>query len=178
MKKPMQWVVRALCFGVTSAFLLGLAGKAAADSISFQLTSTQLTTTSGGTVTFDGTVTNNSGGNLNATDLFFNFFAFDPVSVTPIQDLGFPTNFLIPTGTTSAVVALFNVSLGTVAPGSVFPIQVQLEDVNFDLSTTQTATVSVPGVTTTPEPTTFLLLGTGLAVMFTARPKRKNSAAS
>jgi hypothetical protein len=70
-------------------------------------------------------------------------------------------------------VALFDVALGTVAPGSIFPILVQLEDVNVDLSATQTATVSVPGGVSMPEPATFLLLGTGLCGLFVLRRSRR-----
>jgi PASTA domain len=112
--------------------------------ISFQLTTTSLTTTSNGTVTFQGTVTNNSGADLNATDLFFNFCGFNNDSVTPSQDLGNVNEFLIPNGSTTAVVNLFEVRLGSVPAGSSFQIQVQLEDANSELSTAQAVLVSTP----------------------------------
>jgi hypothetical protein len=99
--------------------LLGAACRANADPISFHLTSIQITTMSGATATFDGTVTNDSGVALNASDFFFNFLGFDPVSVNPIQDLGVTTDFLIPNGTTTSVVALFDVMLGAVPAGSI-----------------------------------------------------------
>lgn len=136
-----------------------------ADPISFNLSSSTLTTTSGGTVTFDGTVTNDSGTDFNASDFFFNFSGYDFISVSPDQDLGVGTDFVIPSGTTSATVALFDVRLGNVPAGSSFPIQVQLEDFNSDLSSTQTVTVSAPaGVTGVPEPLVSWLLFTGLII--------------
>jgi hypothetical protein len=92
---------------------------------------------------FDGTVTNNLGGALNATDFFFNLFGFDPASVNPIHDLGVASDFLIPNGTTFRVVALFDVILGVVPAGSSFPVDVVLQDINSDLSITQTVMESV-----------------------------------
>jgi hypothetical protein len=159
---------------LTGMCLCALATPAAsrADGISFELSSVTLTTTSGGTVTFDGAITNDSGGALNASDLFFNFFGFDPASVNPIQDLGVSLDFLIPNGTTSSLVALFDVTLGLVPTGSSFAIEVQLEDINSDLSATEMVSVSVPGsVTGTPEPAGFLLLGAGLVGLFGIRRK-------
>jgi hypothetical protein len=166
-----RWVVRMLALG---AMLLGAANRTEADPISFHLTSIQITTTSGSTVTFDGTVTNDSGGSLKASDFFFNFFGFDPVSVNPIQDLGIASDFLIPNGTTSGVVALFDVMLGAVPADSNFPLDVVLQDVNADTSAMQTITLSVPGsVTQTPEPATLLLTATGLVVSLINQRKRK-----
>ena len=141
-----------------------------ASSISFQLSSTSLETSSGGTATFTGTVTNATGGDLNASDFFFNFANYDFASVTPVQDLGFPMDFPIPTGTTSPTVALFDVMLGAVPPDSFFTVDVQLEDINFDLTSPQTVTVFVPD---TPEPSTMLLFGSGLAGIWLKRRKRR-----
>jgi hypothetical protein len=118
-----------LAVGAIGAMLLGAASRTKADPISFDLTSSQITTTSGSTLTFDGTVTNNSGGALNATDFLFNFFGFDPASVNPIQHLGVASDFLIPNGTTSRMVALFDVILGVVPAGSSFPVDVVLQDI-------------------------------------------------
>lgn len=169
-----QWAVQTLALGAIGTVLLGAASTTKADPISFHLTSIQITTTSGSTVTFDGTVTNDSGGSLKASDFFFNFFGFDPVSVSPIQDLGVASNFLIPNGATSGVVALFDVMLGAVPAGSSFPLDVVLQDTNSDLSTQQGVTVSVSGsVTQTAEPATLLLLTTGLLVPFAVRRKPK-----
>src|SRR5215469_326370 len=143
---------------------------ACADGISFQLSNSSLSTSSGGTVTFTGTITNGSGGDLNASDLFFNFANFDPASVTPTQVLPSPVDFLIPNGVTSGVVDLFDMMLGSVAAGSTFLMDVQLEDINNDLSAIQTVTVSVPGsVVSTPEPASFALTLSGLIGLVVAR---------
>lgn len=130
--------------------------------ISFDLTALSLATTAGDTVSFTGAVTNDSGGDLNASDFFFNFFGFDPSAVTPSQDLGVVTDFLIPNGTSSGLVELFDVQLGSVAPGSIFPIDVQLEDTNSDLSDVQTVFVSNGPVTGIPEPSILVMVGIGM----------------
>jgi hypothetical protein len=128
------------------AFVVGavlITPVARAGSISLQLANDTLATTSGGTVTFQGRVTNNSGQDLNASDFFFNFVGFDPTSVAVIQDLGVASDVPVPNGTTSDVLAVFDVTVGPVPPGSSFQAQVQLEDVSFDLTPMQTITVLV-----------------------------------
>lgn len=158
---------------LTGMCLCALATPAAsrADGISFELLSTTLTITSGGTVTFDGTITNDSGGDLNASDFFFNFLGFDPTAVTPNQDIGVVIDFLIPNGTTSALVALFDVTLGSVPDGSTFPIELQLEDIKLDLSDLQTVTVTTGGTPPPPipEPSTLILLVAALVTLSAAR---------
>ena len=106
--------------------------------------------TSGGTVVFEGTVTNDSGANLAASDFFFNFFGFNR-AVTPTQLLGTP-DFALPNGSTSAAVDLFSVTVGAAPNGAKFTIEVSLEDVNSDLSSSQTVSVTVSGTAVVPEP--------------------------
>jgi hypothetical protein len=127
---------------------------AKADSISFQLQNLVQTAVSGGDAIFEETVTNQSGTDLDASNFFFNFSAFDFVSVNPVQGLGV-ADFTIANGTTSGVVDLFEVFVGIAPPGSDFPIDVQLEDALTDLSAVQTVTVSVPGTPSVPEPHTL-----------------------
>jgi hypothetical protein len=136
-------------------------GYAWGSGISFDLTSSSVAIVAGGTITFTGTVTNNSGADLDASDFFFNFFGYDPSSVTPFQDLGVVTDFLIPSGATSFRVPLFDITLVSVSAGPSFPVEVELEDVNNDLSEVQTVTVSTAS-TIVPEPRAPWLLAVGL----------------
>lgn len=157
MESPLRHRLFTVAFFSLSLFLLTFPREAMADAISVQISNSALATASGGTVTFDGTVTNSSGFDLNASDLFFNFFEFDPL-ITPTQDLGVVTDFLIPNNSTSPEVALFHISLGGAAPGSNFPAKFQLEDTLGDQSVTKTVTVSVLGSTPISEPPTCVLL--------------------
>lgn len=166
----MRSMLRFICIVVLLAGCSFAPQMARASSISFQLSSTSIETSSGGTATFTGTVMNATGVDLNASDFFFNFANYDFASVTPVQDLGFPMDFPIPNGTTSPSVALFDVMLGAVPPGSFFTVDVQLEDSNFDFTSSQTVAVFVPD---TPEPSTILLFGSGLAGIWLKRRKRR-----
>jgi hypothetical protein len=142
--------IRYLTAVLAVPFLAGYSAKA--DGISFQLVDSSLDATSGGSVTFQGTVTNQSGADLNASDFFFNFFGYDFNSVNPVQDLG-GTDFAIPNGSTSGTVDMFDVFVGQVPLGSTFPIEVQLQDALSDVSSIQTVSVSVPSDSSTiPEP--------------------------
>jgi hypothetical protein len=154
-----------LCPFALAAALLGAAPGARADTISFQLSDTTLSVTSPGSVTFFGTVTNQSGVDLNASDFFFNFSGFDPAAVTPSQDLGVATDFPILTAPTSALTDLCSVTVSAVSPGARFPLEVQMQDINNDLSATETVNVVVP----VPLPDTALLLACGLIAFWVAR---------
>jgi hypothetical protein len=137
---------------LSSLFAVFLAvSLARADVISFDLLHLDVNTAGGGDAIFQGTVTNNSGTDLNASDFFFNFIGFDFSFVNPVQDLGL-TDFTIPDNTTSGVVNLFEIFVGAASPRSGFPVDVQLEDAASDLSSIQKVTVSIPSSAAVPEP--------------------------
>jgi hypothetical protein len=148
-----------------------LAPSAFADGISFQLSEPALTIASGATVTFTGTVTNSSGGDLNASDFFFNFFGFDPAALNPNQDLGVSGDFSIPNGTTSGLVALFDVTFGSGSNGTTFPLDALLEDINGDVSNSQVVTLSTSGAPPPPvsEPSSFFLLASAVVTLIGLR---------
>jgi len=174
MNAPPRWSKVWYSLGGVLGFILLTATPARADGIAFQLVASTLTATSNGTATFTGTITNGSGADLNATDFFFNFFNYDPTSITPNQLLGTSTDFSVGNGTTTSILDLFNVQLGTALSGSTFPIAVQLQDANGDLSAIETLDIVVSGGSTgggggggtpIPEPASLLLLGSGLALV-------------
>lgn len=122
--------------------------RADGGGISLDIQSTALTASADGTVTFSGTITNNSGAPLNASDFFFNFFGFDPALLTPVQDLGVGSDFTIANGSTSSITALFDALLGNAAPGAILPFGVNLEDANGDLTGTINLQVKIEGSST------------------------------
>jgi hypothetical protein len=142
-------LIAILCLILTVWF----ASPVFADGISFDLPESTVTGTSGGTATFLGTVTNNSGTDLMASDFFFNFFGYDFSLVTPI----------------------FSVLL------SVWSHRVQLSRFKSSSKTltsdAQTVTVSVPtsgGGTSVPEPPSLPLFVVGLCAVCVAHRKFKN----
>ena len=172
MRSHARWSKFCYSLGGVLGFLFLTATSARTDGIAFQLAASTLTAASNGTATFTGSVTNGSGLDLNATDFFFNFFNYDPTSVTPNQLLGTSTDFSIGNGTITSILDLFNIQLGTVSAASTFLVDVQLQDSNGDLSAIETVDVTVSGGsngggggTPTPEPATLVLLGSGLALV-------------
>ena len=147
-----------LMFGMLS--LITFPFRSRADSLDLALSSLVATGQPGGTVDFSGVITNTTGSDLSSTDLFLNFSGFDPTSLDVNQILG-STIFTLPNFTFSPTVDLFSVAIGNGAPAGTYPLQVQLEDVNNDVSKLETVDVNVMS-RTVPEPSSALLLLSGL----------------
>lgn len=122
----------------------------------------------GSTFTFQGSILNNTGHSVSTTDLFFNFAGFDPEFVSPQQLLGgVPATFA--NGATSPNLALFSINLAIGAlPGTIFPVDVLLQDDAGSLSAPSTVTVA-----TIPEPSIAALIGLGLGSMLLVNALRR-----
>jgi hypothetical protein len=159
---------------------IALSGTVFADSISLNLTSLSMSTVPGGSVTFDGSITNNTGFSLSSADLFLNFFNFDPGSINPTQLLG-SVDFTIDNGATSGVVDLFSVMVADGVPlGSTLPMDLTLEDINNNTSGPITVETSTGHVSAVPEPGTLslCLMGATLLTRFIAGTRQKRRPAS
>jgi hypothetical protein len=154
---------------------IALSGTAFADSITVNLTNLSMSTVPGGSVTFDGSITNDTGFSLSSADLFFNFFNFDPGSISPTQLLG-SVDFTIGNGATSGVIDLFSVMVADGVPlGSTFPMDLTLEDINNDASGPITVETGTGHGTVTPEPGTLslCLMGATLLTRSIARARQR-----
>lgn len=151
---------------VLAVVLLGSAALNA-DNLSFNILNPNRFGVAGEVFTFDGTITNNTGIDLNSTDLFLDFSGYDPDNVTLDQLLGL-TDFTIPNGSTSQVVDLFTFTLATTAPAGTYPADVVLQAVTGDIAGPQTVTV-----TTVPEPGSLTLLAAGLPALLLGGFRRK-----
>jgi hypothetical protein len=167
----MRWIVFRSVFASLLLFGVLHVGIPAvrADGISVQLTNTSHTLGAGSSVSFTGTVTNNSGSDLNASDFFFNFGSFDQNFITPTQSLG-TVDFLIPNNSTSSVMDLFSIALASgTPPGQTLPFQFSVLDVFGDQSIEYTGAVQSSGIVATPEPMGFELLLFGLLFLICSK---------
>lgn len=143
--------------------ILGFAGVfftqgARAEPLTLSVLEPSRLATPGDTLIFSGTITNNTGLDLLATDLFLNFSGFDFNVVDLVQLLG-TTDFALNNGDTSAVVDLFSFGLGAGAlPGQTYVADVFLLDSNDNFSNIVTVDVTAAEVTPVPEPSDSLLL--------------------
>ena len=122
-----------------------------------------------GSYEFSGTITNNTGTALLATDLFFDFANFDPSVASLSQVLGVP-DFLIPDGTTSSEVPLFDLIIdGNAGPGK-YVADAVLQDANGNQSDSVQVSVTVGSAVPEP-PVALLLLAGGIATCTRRRTK-------
>jgi hypothetical protein len=147
-----------------TAWLLGIAAlalPARPDPLTLSIDTPVMSGITPGTVvTFTGTVTNNSGLDLDvASQLFLNFTGFDASALSFNQLLGIP-NFVLLNRMTSPDSPLFDASLapGTTNAGNPYLADVQLQDNLGDLSTTVGISISVPEQARIPEPGSSRLL--------------------
>ena len=101
---------------------------------------------------------------------FFNFSGFDPGVLTITQLVGDP-DFVLPNNTISPVVSLFSVTIGPNASAGTFAFEAFLQDINNIFSNSVAIQVSV-NAASIPEPSTLVLLTTGLTGFGTAFLKR------
>lgn len=121
----------------------------------------------GDTVIFQGTITNNTGADVSAIDLFLDFSGYDPMVLTPIQLLG-DTDFVIPDGGTSALVDLFSMDVDLATPPGTYYADVFVQDGVNPPNFSDIATISI----TVAEPQVVALLAAGLLALVAVRRRR------
>ena len=152
---------------LSSAFvLIALISSAArADLLTFTISPASLVDTPGGTVTFTGTITNDTGVALSATDMFLNFSGFNPLVITSVTQLLGSPDFTLPNMSVSAPVDLFSVAIAPQATSGTYSLNVSVEDINNNLSNAVTASVAV----VVPEPSTYVLVAIALVAIMVSR---------
>jgi hypothetical protein len=144
--------------------------RSLADSLTVNVANSSVNAGAGETVTFVGTVSNATGANLSASDLFFDFFGFDPNLI--VNQLLGTSDFLIPDGTTTVTVDLFNVTLPNNLGGSVFPVNFVLQDAFGNSSAVGSVAVS-PIAASEPSTESLIVCASiaGLCILFGRRSK-------
>jgi hypothetical protein len=167
---------RSIRYATVSLFYLFATGfqNPAAAQLSLSIDELTPSISAGNTLDFTGVITNQTGGPIASTDLFLNFYNFDPSALNPEQVLGL-TNFSLPNNTFSTDTLLFSVAVGPGAPSSTEPLAVTLEDVNGDVSSEVDLSINVKATTPTsvPEPGPLSLFFAGLLALAIAHARRR-----
>jgi hypothetical protein len=171
----MQRSIRYAMVGLFYLVATGFQNQAAAQ-LSLSIDQLTPSITAGNTLDFTGVITNQTGGPLASTDMFFSFFNFDPATLNPEQVLG-TTNFSLPNNTFSTDTLLFSVAVAPGASTATEPLAVTLEDVNGDVSNEVDLSINVKSTTSTsvPEPPPLSLFVAGLLVVSIAHARRRKS---
>ncbi len=131
--------------------------------ISFNVSTPNRSGASNTTYVFSGTISNDTGLDLNASDLSFDFSGFESGVVTPSQLLGNP-DFSIPKATGSAITDLFSVLVNASAiPGQTYVMDAVLQDPAANLSDTLTVSIHI-----VPEPSAALVAASGALLVLLA----------
>jgi hypothetical protein len=159
-------------FAACLATALVLVSPSALANLSFTVLEPARTGPGDATYVFSGMVTNAFASSRNASDLFFDFSGFDPAVVSPAQIFGL-IDFEIPAGTTTEVMDLFELHLGSGLVGTTYFADVTLQDVFGFFSAPLTVSVTI-----VEEPSTaWLLLAVGIAALVVGARDRRGTAA-
>lgn len=156
--------VRLLICGAICLFVMSASPAARADDLTVTVANGSLPASVNTPVVFRGTITNNTGASLRATDLFFDFFG-DPAAVAGTNQLLGDPDFTIADGATSMLVDLFSVTLGADAVANrSYSVSFLLQSAGGALSGIGNVNVTLGSpAAPVPEPATLVLLATGLA---------------
>lgn len=151
---------------LTPAFFLAGAITAPAALITLSVSDLPSEIEPGHSAIFTGTIGNNTGNALFASEIFLNFGGFDSLALRMDQLLGDP-DFLLDSGTVSASVPLFRLTLDPVVSG-LYSFDVFAQDVSGSFSEPIPIPVRAAAV---PEPGTCALTTGALVLLISRRRK-------